>query len=70
MLTTQAGETDRLNAAVTLTGLMPNTPYVLSVIAINSNNYQSHASTMRFFTQRQQDETLPTGHQGLISTGR
>lgn len=68
-LTNLAGETDRLNAAVTLKGLRGNTPYTLSVIAVNSNNYQSHTSNIPFFTQRIPEEPLPeTHHLGLIAT--
>ena len=41
-----------------------------SVIAVNSNNYQSHASYHSIYTQRQPEETLPeTSLLGLISTG-
>lgn len=52
----RAGGTDRLNSAVLLKGLRPNTNYTLSVVAINPNNYQSHASITRFHTQHPLNE--------------
>lgn len=57
-----------MNVAIKLTNLQPNTPYTLSVIAVNSNFLQSPGSTIRFHTQRRQDEQLPLGHHGYAKT--
>lgn len=54
---------------MTLKGLKSNTAYTLSVIAVNSNSYQSHATTIPFFTQRLLEEPLPeTNPLGLLSS--
>lgn len=69
LLNVLAGETDRLNTAVTLQGLSPNTPYVLNVVAVTSNNHGSHPSSINFYTHRLQGEALPFDPQKLIFSG-
>lgn len=63
----RAGETDRLNAAIVLKGLKPNTNYTLSAVAVNPNNYKSLASVTRFHTQHPLNEYNETNQDPLKS---
>ncbi|CAN6666415.1 hypothetical protein TRVA0_038S00386 [Trichomonascus vanleenenianus] len=54
----KAGETDRSDFNVTIQDFKPNQAYTIRVLAVNPNNYRSHAAAVRIRTRKHMHETL------------